>query len=145
MGVLYHNLTRLICTPHSARFAARLRLFLNPRSLREPVVANPPRPRFLCHIPLIAEIGVEILLACKFENSLRKISLPRQCRDCLESVALGAGVVAASSREDYGIAPPTEVEQHRLPAPPEGLTPTSDIFANTSKIAAKCYYPQGPS
>ena len=26
--------------------------------------ANPPRPRFLCHIPLIAEIGVEILLAC---------------------------------------------------------------------------------
>jgi hypothetical protein len=46
------------------------------------------------------------------------ISLPRQCRDCLESVALGAGVVAASSREDYGVAPPTEVEQHRLPAPP---------------------------
>ena len=54
----------------------------------------------------LADVGVEILLVCKFENPLRKISLPRQCRDCLESVALGAGVVAASSREDYGVAPP---------------------------------------
>ena len=51
------------------------------------------------------------LSACRFENSMRKISRPRQCRDHLESVALGAGVVAASSREDYGVAPPTEVKQ----------------------------------
>ena len=54
-------------------------------------------------------LGKYSLLACKFENPLRKISLPRQCRDCPGSVALGAGIAAAASREDYGIAPPTEV------------------------------------
>ena len=53
-------------------------------------------------------LGKYCLMVGKFENPLRKISLPRQCNDCPESVALGAGVVAASSREDYGIAPPTE-------------------------------------
>ena len=63
-------------------------------------------------------LGKYCLMVGKFKNLLRKISLPRQCRDCPESVALGAGVVAASSRENYGKAPPTEVEQHRLPAPP---------------------------
>ena len=50
----------------------------------------------------LADVGVEILLACRFENPLRKISLPRQRRDCPESVALGAGTVAASSRENHG-------------------------------------------
>ena len=54
----------------------------------------------------LADVGVEILSVCRFENPLRKISLPRQCRDCPESVALGAGTVAASSRENYGKAPP---------------------------------------
>ena len=93
----------------------------------------------------LAEIGVEILSVCRFENLLRKISLPRQCRDCPESVALGAGTVAASSREDYGVAPPPEVEQHRLPSPPGGLTPSSDIFAKlylarfgSEPLSARC-------
>ncbi len=54
-------------------------------------------------------LGKYCLMVGKFENPLRKISLPRQRRDCPESVALGAGAVAASSREDYGVAPPTEV------------------------------------
>ena len=40
-----------------------------------------------------------ILPVYGFENPLRKISLPRQCRDCLESVALGAGIVAAAIRK----------------------------------------------
>ena len=73
----------------------------------------------------LAEIGVEILLAYRFENPLRKISLPRQCP---ESVALGAGVVAASSRENYGKAPPTEAyAPHTLSLRgvyPEGRDPT---------------------
>ena len=50
-----------------------------------------------------------VLFAARVENLLRKISLPHQCRDCPESVALGAGVVAAASRENYGKAPPPEV------------------------------------
>ena len=56
-------------------------------------------------------LGKYCMMVGKFKNPLRKISLPRQRRDCLESVALGAGAVATASRGDYGKAPPTEVKQ----------------------------------
>ena len=56
-------------------------------------------------------LGKYCLMVGKFENSLRKISLPRQRRNCPESVALGAGAVATASRENRGKVPPPEVEQ----------------------------------
>ena len=53
---------------------------------------------------------------CRFENPLRKISLPRQCRDCPESVALGAGVVAAAPpRESLRISSSSMLCCHGAP------------------------------
>ena len=46
--------------------------------------------------------------------------------------------------KECGVAPMPEVEQHRLPSPPGGHTPSSDIFANPSKIAAKMQFATGP-
>ena len=52
----------------------------------------------------------------RFENSMRKISLPRQRRDCPESVALGAGVVAAAPpRESLRISSSSMLCCHGVP------------------------------
>ena len=61
-------------------------------------------------------LGKYCLMVGKFENPLRKTLLPRQRRDCPESVALGAGTVAAAPpRESLRISSSSMLCCHGAP------------------------------